>query len=87
MKCYCCQEEAKCSILVSDGSTHQKDKPFEPSRVYLPNQLVRERAITDKGLINELWFCHECMRKIEDNLRATILYLKTENNQSEFKNL
>lgn len=44
-------------------------------RVYLPNQHVRAQP---DGLILEVPFCVRCMKKIENNLRATILYLQSE---------
>lgn len=65
-KCECCGKEAKYTILVADTD----------GRLYLPNQVVR--ACDNET--RELALCHKCMRTIEDNFRATIAYLKNENN-------
>lgn len=64
-KCECCGEPGKYTILVSDTD----------GRLYLPNQIVREY----EDQTRELLLCHKCMRTVEDNFRATIAYLKSEN--------
>ena len=33
----------------------------------------------------EKWFCHSCMKAVENNLRATILYLQAENGRLAIK--
>jgi hypothetical protein len=48
----------------------------EPKRWYLPNQNVRELTNRFPELLTEVWFCRVCMRKLEDNFRATLLYLQ-----------
>ena len=77
MKCICCNSEGKFSILLTEGT--YGDQNIRMKRLYLPNQNVRESSDEHPDLIKEVWFCHKCMRKVEDNLRATILYLKAEN--------
>lgn len=73
-RCIGCGQEAKYSILLAAGP-HAGSNPTP--RWYIPNQIVRED--NDCPSINEVWFCHSCMRMIEDNLRATVLYLQVEN--------
>lgn len=71
MDCVACRKEAKYSILLAPGVNN---KPNETPRYYLPNQTAREHDHQE-----ETWFCHPCMRFIEDNLRSAILYLQVEN--------
>lgn len=70
-QCHCCDEEADYSIKVAIGPNGSDGS----ERIYLPNQSVRE----SRDELEEMWFCHDCMRFIEDNFRATISYLKEEN--------
>jgi hypothetical protein len=72
VKCECCDTEAKYSIWVCRGLNHADDGV----RFYLPNQAARGHP-TETSL-GELWLCHSCMRRVEDNFRATIGYLKEE---------
>lgn len=65
-KCACCKNESTLSIQLVEWS----------GRYYIPNQNVRNASTGD---IKDIWFCKKCMRSIEDNLRATILYLQHEN--------
>ncbi len=67
-RCECCGKQGKYTILVSDTD----------GRLYLPNQHVRSFG----GQTRELLLCHKCMRTIEDNFRATIAYLKSENSNA-----
>jgi hypothetical protein len=71
-KCICCKGKAIYSVLLAGGP--HSDRRNSP-RWYLPNQSVREHP-TD--VMQEIWFCHPCMRAVEDNLRATIAYLQAE---------
>lgn len=71
-KCLCCNNEGTSQILLAEGSN---DDVFEEPRWYIPNQTVREYGVE---FIKEVWFCHPCMRAIEDSLRATIMYLERE---------
>ena len=63
-RCYACDAPGRYSVLLSvtDG------------RLYLPNQFAR----SDPDAFEEVWFCKCCIRAIEDNLRATIMYLRAE---------
>lgn len=70
--CVCCGENASFSILLA-GS----DDP-DGMRWYIPNQSVRDTPPGIHNPIQEVWFCWACMRKVEDNLRATIGYLQKE---------
>jgi hypothetical protein len=48
-------------------------------RLYLPNQTVRQAWEEGWEQPEPNLFCQPCMRKVEDNLRATVLYLQAEN--------
>jgi len=69
-KCYTCGKNSNFSILLARTN----------GRIYLPNQAVRREAQDYGDGYGEISFCKDCMRAIEDSLRATILYLQTENN-------
>ena len=73
MRCRTCSKTAKYSVLLA-SSPHDNSSDDPSVRYYLPNQLAREEKH-----FQEVLFCHPCMRTIEDNLRATILYLQIEN--------
>ena len=79
MKCICCNNQSKFSVLLAVGSDGESESP----RYYIPNQNVRESLAEMPDmmgeLVREVHFCHSCMRKVEDNLRATIAYLQKEN--------
>ena len=71
-KCLCCKEEAVYSVLLAEGPNGDRGNGI---RYYIPNQSVRE---SPEGTVKEIWFCHSCMRAVEDNMRATIAYLQAE---------
>jgi hypothetical protein len=75
-ECFCCENPPTTSIILCLA-----DKGTEHERIYIPNQGVRERFGTgdEPEYVGEVWFCSKCMRAIEDNLRATVLYLQSEN--------
>ena len=55
-------------------------------RYYIPN--YKTRHFIGKGQMDVtkiVPFCRTCMRTVEDNLRATILYLQAENAQLAIK--
>ena len=62
--CKCCGKEAEYNILLFG----------DDERWYIPNQSRNDVP----ELLEEVWFCKACMRSIEDNFRATILYLQSE---------
>ena len=68
-KCYTCGNQANYTIMLA----------ITGERVYLPNQAVRNATNLKHPGYGEVAFCSSCMRKIEDSLRAAILYLKSEN--------
>ncbi len=43
------------------------------TRYYLPNQHARSESVEE-----EVPFCRECLRRIEDAMRATIIYIQIE---------
>jgi len=69
-KCYTCGKDSHFSVLLARTL----------GRVYLPNQHVREEDEHQHPGYGEVNFCNNCMRTIEDSLRATILYIQKENN-------
>lgn len=70
--CTTCSEESMYTIELVRG-THGSERITIP-RYYIPNQSVRS-----EGASPEIAFCPACMRKVEDGLRSTILYLLAEN--------
>lgn len=68
-KCYTCGDQANFTIMLA----------ITDRRIYLPNQAVRDSTSPKHSGYGEVAFCSSCMRKIEDSLRATILYLQSEN--------
>ena len=72
--CVCCGKPGKQSIVLAVGPNH---KPVDIGRDYIPNYNVRH--FVGKGQMDVtkiVPFCRTCMRTVEDNLRATILYLQ-----------
>ena len=74
-ECICCGKQGKYSILLATGPNM---KPVDVDRIYIPNDGFREMPGMAMGGDEETPFCAECMRKVEDNLRATIMYLQSE---------
>jgi hypothetical protein len=79
--CICCGQPGKYSIHLAGGI--QADRLVALPRYYLPNQHARDPQFP--AAIDEIHFCAECMRTVEDALRATILYLQAENDQLSIK--
>jgi hypothetical protein len=76
-KCICCDQAGQYSIRLAGGTN--KDGLDLP-RYYIPNALVRKHEEDEgRSVTEEIMFCHPHMRAVEDNLRATILYLQAEN--------
>jgi hypothetical protein len=76
-KCICCGQPGQYSILLAEGLN--KDGLDIP-RYYIPNAFVRQHEKEEgRSETEEMMFCHPHMRAVEDNLRATILYLQAEN--------
>jgi hypothetical protein len=67
--CYACGGKGNYSVMLA----------FTGERIYIPNQIVRSSRPPHPGY-EETVFCARCMRKIEDNVRATIMYLQSESN-------
>jgi len=65
--CLTCGQPVKYSILLAETD----------GKFFLPNQFTRDLP-PETANLHETWFCHPCMRMIEDNFRATISYLKQE---------
>lgn len=76
--CVCCGKPGRFSIVLAVGINNP---PVHIPRYYIPNDSVRESAGTSLDPSEVIPFCEECMRTVEDNLRATILYLQAENDR------
>lgn len=72
--CVCCGKAAAYSIILAVGPNNA---PNKLPRFYLPNQHVRNPPVGPSPG-EEVAFCQACMRTVEDNLRATMLYLQSE---------
>jgi hypothetical protein len=79
--CICCGKPSKYSINLATGS--QAERLVALPRYYLPNQHARDPKFPP--VVAEVHFCVECMRAVEDAVRATILYLQAENDQLSIK--
>jgi hypothetical protein len=79
--CVCCGKPSKYSIQLAEGP--QANRLLALPRYYLPNQHARNPEFPP--VINQISFCADCMRSVEDALRATILYLQAENDQLSIK--
>jgi hypothetical protein len=79
--CICCSKPSKFSIVLAEGS--QAKRLLAMPRYYLPNQHARDSKFPD--VKKEIHFCADCMRAVEDSVRATILYLQAENDQVSIK--
>lgn len=77
--CEACGAEGRFSILLAAGE-HGEGPLEKLTRWYIPNQSFRATDATTWSEPEEVWFCHPCMRKIEDNLRATIMSIQADNN-------
>jgi hypothetical protein len=77
-ECVCCKKESEYSILLAVAPDDETGL-----RYYIPNQIVRntedENLDLYANVVHAVWFCHECMRKVEDNLRETIATLQKQN--------
>ena len=78
--CICCGDEAERSVRLFTGPQDPKGPLSAISRYYIPSQSAQGPRDAE-----EAWFCRECMRQVEDNLRATILYIQAENSRVEIK--
>lgn len=69
-KCFTCDGPPSYSVLLVN----------QEGRIYIPNQSVRRSKGTreEHPFLGETAFCTTCMRKVEDALRAQVLYLRTE---------
>lgn len=84
--CVCCGEPGKFSIILAVGPNGSHAVNID--RYYIPNQIVRSAQEDEDGppdVTEEVPFCAEHMRAVEDNLRATILYFQAENNRLTIK--
>ena len=76
-ECIGCGGHATISVVLARGP-HGRDTR-DDERLYLPNQTVRQGWDEGWEQPEQTLFCIACMRKVEDNFRATILYLQAEN--------
>ncbi|MHC4135081.1 MAG: hypothetical protein ACYS0K_08860 [Planctomycetota bacterium] len=71
--CVACGAEPRYSIALAAA-----DDEFLGRRYYLPNENVRRASAEE-----EVLFCHECIRALEDAFRATLLYRQVESQRPE----
>lgn len=79
--CVCCGKPAKYSTHLAVGT--QANRLVALPRYYVPNQHARDPNFPP--VVEDIHFCAECMRRVEDSLRATILYLQAEHDQVSIK--
>ncbi len=79
--CICCGKGSKYSIQLAEGL--QGNDLVALPRYYLPNMGARDPA--HPADLKEAYFCVPCMRRVEDAVRATILYLQAENDRLAIK--
>lgn len=75
-RCICCGNAATELIQLSEGLNRP---PMMVTRFYLSTDRLREQSQAVPDAVREVPFCQPCLDRIEDNLRATILYLQAEN--------
>jgi hypothetical protein len=76
VKCFGCDGKGRFSIIIATGPHGSEN--LKQDRIYIPNQSVREDIGKPMDVSSEVHFCPTCMRSIEDNFRATIMYLQAE---------
>jgi hypothetical protein len=77
VQCICYGKPSKYSIQLAEGP--QANDLVALPRYYLPNNGARDPS--HPADLKEIHFCAECMRPVEDAVRATILYLQAENDR------
>jgi hypothetical protein len=77
-QCECCREATQYSVLLGVQENCPIDDYRQETRYYLPNQRARALIGTPFGDLQQVAFCHSCMRAIENEMRATIRRLKRE---------
>lgn len=81
--CICCGAPKKFSIILAVGV--QGSKVNETDRYYVPNEAVRDVMGTGMDPTEEIAFCGSCIRKVEDAMRATILYIQAEHDRVKLR--
>lgn len=76
-KCVGCGEAGAFSVVLAVGP--QGTSQNTTDRYYIPNQSVREAMGTPMDPTETIPFCGTCIRRVEDAVRATILYIQAEN--------
>ena len=79
--CVCCGKPSEYSIHLAVGP--HAERLIALPRYYLPNQHARNPEFPQ--VVEEIDFCKECMRAVEDAVRARILYRQAENDQLSIK--
>ena len=77
-KCFACAKQSEFNILLIVDEP-EANSPKQIPRLYLPNEGARTTTLQGQEGPQPVSFCRSCMRKVEDSLRATILYLQSEN--------
>ncbi len=74
--CVCCGKKATLSVQLSEGLYMP---PVMVTRYYLSTDRLREQSQSMPDAVTEVPFCQPCLERVEDSVRATILYLQTQN--------
>lgn len=75
-RCVCCGKEATLSVQLSEGLNMP---PVSVTRYYLATDRLRKQSQSMPNAVVDVPFCQRCLDRVEDSLRATILYLQTQN--------
>lgn len=75
-RCVCCGKEATLSVQLSEGLNRP---PMMVTRYYLATDKLRAQSQSMPDAVTEVAFCQPCLDRVEDSVRATILYLQTQN--------
>ena len=74
--CVGCGEAHDFSVVLAVGP--QATSQNATDRYYIPNEAVRDAMGTPMDPTEIIPFCATCMRRVEDAIRATVLYIQAE---------
>lgn len=74
--CICCGNVTELSVQLSEGLNRP---PVMVTRYYLSTDRLRKQSDIVPDTVREIPFCQRCLDRIDDSMRATILYLQAEN--------
>lgn len=74
--CICCGNVTALSVQLSEGLNRP---PAMVTRYYLSTDRLRKQSDIVPDAVREVPLCQRCLDRIDDSIRATILYLQAEN--------